>query len=546
MFGEKVAGNPEVSMQQFRAIFESSPVGIEIYDAEGGLVEANAACMEIFGVDDLSAVKGFRLFEDPNLTEEHKQDLREGRPVQQEIVFDFEKVRKHNLYPTSKNGTMHLELFISPLTSNGGGAVSGYVAHVRDITKRRRAEEMLLDRKRFAENVIDNSAVATFVLDPDHEVVLWNKACEELTGVPAAEMIGTSGHWRPFYEKQRPTLADIVIDKNHCSLGDLYGKFTRSELVPDGIHGEGWYPNLNGKDRYIVFDAAPIYDAKGRLIVAIETLQDMTEFKRTGEELEKKTRELTRSNAELERFAHAASHDLKEPLFSIAGFAEVLEEKYGDRLDANGRKSLSRILEGTDRMRRLIEDLLAYARVTTQAKPLAPVDCVAVFEAAVSNLKSAIDESRATVTADGLPVVTGDETQLIQLFQNLISNAIKYRSAAPPEVRISARPLTGALEEKYGRDLDNRQAGSSETGNACQFRTKGWLFSVADNGIGIEPRHFEKIFQLFQRLNHEDGVHPGTGIGLALCDKIVERHCGRIWVESEPGKGSTFYFTIAG
>ncbi|HET7318814.1 MAG TPA: ATP-binding protein [Nitrospirota bacterium] len=541
MFGGKIAEDPETSIQQFRAIYESSPIGIEIYDAGGELVELNAACREIFGIDDLSAVKGFRLFEDPNLSDRHKQDLREGRPVQQEIVFDFEKVRKYNLYPTSKRGAIHLDLFISPLVSSGGEAVSGYVVHVRDITKRRHAEEMLLEQKRFAENVVDNSAVATFVLSPDHRVVLWNKACEELTGFPAAEMIGTSNHWSPFYDRQRPTLADLVIDKEHESLGALYGKFRRSELVPDGVHAEGWYPDMNGKDRYIVFDAAPIYDARQRLIVAIETLQDMTEFKRTGEELEKKTRELTRSNAELERFAHAASHDLKAPLFSIAGFAEVLEEKYGDRLDINGRKFLSYIMEGTDRMKRLIEDLLAYARVTTKARPLAPVDCAAVVEAAVSNLRSAVGESGARVTASGLPVVSGDETQLLQLFQNLIGNAINYRSTAPPEIRISAHPLSGAPEEKAGEAGRVPDAGD---GRSCAGG--GWLFSVTDNGIGIERRHFEKIFQLFQRVHPEDSAYPGTGIGLALCDKIVERHGGRIWVESEPGKGATFYFTIPG
>jgi signal transduction histidine kinase len=165
------------------------------------------------------------------------------------------------------------------------------------------------------------------------------------------------------------------------------------------------------------------------------------------------------------------------------------------------------------------------------------VDCVAVFEAAVSNLKSAIDESKARVTAAGLPVVSGDETQLIQLFQNLISNAINYRGAATPDIRVSARLLSGAPKEKDGE----KEAGDREGGAG-----KGWLFSVADNGIGIERRYFEKIFQLFQRLHPEDGPYPGTGIGLALCDKIVARHGGRIWVESEPGKGSTFFFTIPG
>jgi signal transduction histidine kinase len=250
----------------------------------------------------------------------------------------------------------------------------------------------------------------------------------------------------------------------------------------------------------------------------------VTELKRAEEKLELKTAELERSNAELEHFAHVASHDLKEPLVSIGGFSELLLNKYKDRLDAKGREYLSRIMNGTARMEALINDLLAYSRVTTKARPFQPVDCNAVLRAALADLKAAIEESRAVITFDELPTVTGDETQLTQLFQNLISNAIKYRSERPLRVHVSAKLIDDPA--------------------AHSILETGRLFSVSDTGIGIDQAHFEKIFEIFQRLHADEKKYPGTGIGLAICKKIVERHGGRIWVESKPGEGSVFYFTL--
>ncbi len=523
---------------RFRAIYENSPLGIELYDAEGTLVDVNRACLDIFGIDDVSTVKRFRLFDDPNLSEQHKKDLRAGKQVNQEITFDFDKVKKNNLYQTSKQGTLRLELSISPLTSSDRKTNSGYLVHVRDITERKSAEAMLIEQKKFAESLLDNSAVATFVLDRDHKVLLWNAACEELSGARASEMIGTSDHWRPFYDHRRPTLADIIIDNKHETVHGLYEKSRPSTLAPDGIHAEGWYSNLNGKDRYIVFDAAPIYDSNHQLIVAIETLHDITDHKRTEEELERKTLELTRSNAELERFAHVASHDLKAPLLTVEGYAELIQEKYEDRLDAKGRTFLSHIIEGSLRMEHLINDLLAYARVTTQARPFGLVDCNAVLRAVLANLKSAIDESGAEIAGDDLPIVMGDETQLIQLFQNLIGNAIKYRSEPPPSIQVSAKQITEPTAAPSPTDTE-----ATARDHPASTR-RGWLLSVSDNGIGIAPLYFEQIFKIFQRIPSTENKYPGTGIGLAICEKIVVRHGGRIWVESVPGKGTTFFFTI--
>ena len=228
--------------------------------------------------------------------------------------------------------------------------------------------------------------------------------------------------------------------------------------------------------------------------------------------LARQATELERSNAELEQFAHVVSHDLQEPLHTMAGFLDLIAES--DKLDDETRLYIERALAGADRMRRLILDLLEYSQVSTKGQELAPTDTGAVFEEVLSNLHAPIEESGAAITHDELPVVMGDAWQLGQLFQNLVDNALKFRAGDSPEIHIGAE-----------RTEDE------------------WLFSVRDNGIGIDPRYAVHIFTVFQRL-HGRGEYDGTGIGLAICRKIVERHGGRIWVESDEGSGATFYFTL--
>jgi len=536
---DNIVDNFSYSQELFRKIYDDSPFGIELYDAEGVLYDVNKACLDIFGVRDVSVVRGFRLFDDPNLSEQHKEDLRQGKTIEQEIVFDFDKVRKNGLYPTNKQGIIYLDLFIAPLASPTTAAITGYIVHVRDISERKIAEEMLQEEIGFAEQIIDNSAVATFVLDREHKIVLWNRACEELTGAYAADMKGTRNQWKPFYKRERPTLADLVVDHTLESVDDFYESSRRSSLIQDGIHAEGWFSNLNGKNRYIVFDAAPIYDRKGQLIVAVETLQDLTEHKQAEDELKSKTQELMRSNTELESFAYVASHDLKEPLMSIGGFAELLEEKYGDKLDSKGRVFLSYIIDGVIRLEQLVNDLLAYARLTTVKKSFAPVNSRDALDIALANLSSAIEESHAVINVGDLPALTADKTQLVQLFQNLIGNAIKYRSDSPLFIGVSAKPISDTMEPHPLDAQEHARLHESQVASK-----KGWLFAVSDNGIGIAPLHFERIFRIFERLPSSEKKHSGTGVGLALCKKIVERLGGCIWVESELGKGSTFYFTI--
>lgn len=257
----------------------------------------------------------------------------------------------------------------------------------------------------------------------------------------------------------------------------------------------------------------------------IERQQAEASFKQLNEELEARVQERTaelkeananlwRSNRELEQFAYVASHDLQEPLRAVNSYAQLITRKYQGNLDAKADKYLGYITEGATRMQQLINDLLAFSRVGTQGKSLESTDCEAVLRQVLDNLKIAIAENHALITHDPLPTVIGDEIQLIQLLQNLIGNAIKFRREELPQVHISARQ-----------------------------RDKEWVFCVRDNGIGIEPEYFERIFTIFQRL-HSKSEYPGTGIGLAVCKKIVERHGGRIWVESAPGEGTIFYFTL--
>jgi light-regulated signal transduction histidine kinase (bacteriophytochrome) len=270
----------------------------------------------------------------------------------------------------------------------------------------------------------------------------------------------------------------------------------------------------------------PLEREGGPFILA--AVRDMTEHKRlqaqlagehreleqTKHELEKSVAELKRSNAELEQFAYVASHDLQEPLRMVASYTQLLAKRYKGQLDADADEFIGYAVDGATRMQRLIQDLLAYSRVTTQCHAFERVNCDEVLEEVLDNLRLAVEEGRAVVAHGSLPTVMVDGRQLGQLFQNLIGNAIKFRGQESPCVHISA-----------------------------ERRNDEWLFSVRDNGIGIDPQYAERIFIIFQRL-HDREEYPGTGIGLAMCKKIVERHGGRMWVESELGRGATFYFTL--
>jgi light-regulated signal transduction histidine kinase (bacteriophytochrome) len=263
----------------------------------------------------------------------------------------------------------------------------------------------------------------------------------------------------------------------------------------------------DGSRFYARFNIAPVRDANGNEIAVVMMVRDVSE------QVESE-RALARSNKELQDFAYVASHDLQEPLRMVVSYLSLLERKYGAILDAKGHEYIHFAVDGGERMRELIDDLLAYSRVDMRGKEFVPVDMTAVTAEMTILLKIPIEENNAEIVADPLPTVVADPTQMLELMQNLVSNAIKFHGPDRPKIAISASQGAGE-----------------------------WTFAVKDNGIGLNMQYADKIFQMFQRL-HGRGEYPGTGIGLALCKRIVERHGGRIWVESEPGRGSVFYFTI--
>jgi PAS domain S-box-containing protein len=270
----------------------------------------------------------------------------------------------------------------------------------------------------------------------------------------------------------------------------------------------------DGSVRYILGRGHLVRNAENQPIRMVGIAQDITERKRAEERLKTALADLGRSNKDLEQFAYVASHDLQEPLRMVSSYTQLLARRYQGQLDAAANKFIGYAVDGANRMQRLIEDLLAYSRVGARAKGFGSTDCTAVLEQALANLKAAIENSGAVVTHGPLPAVVHDNLLLAQLFQNLIGNAIKFHVEMPPRIHVSA----------------------GQKGDA-------WVFAVRDNGIGIDPQYADRIFTIFQRL-HTNEEYAGTGIGLAICKKIVERRGGRIWVESQPGSGSTFYFTV--
>jgi PAS domain S-box-containing protein len=251
-----------------------------------------------------------------------------------------------------------------------------------------------------------------------------------------------------------------------------------------------------------------------RDVLVLIAIVDVTQQKNIEAELKKLADELQRSNSDLAQFAYVASHDLKEPLRKVSSFCQLLKDRYAEKLDAEGQRYIDYAVDGSRRMNSLITALLELAQVNSRAATPAPVDCTDACRSAIDNLSSAIEDSDGEVNCGELPIVLGDEGQLVQLFQNLIGNAIKFRGPKPPVIEIEAQPKDGQ-----------------------------WQLAVRDNGIGIDPAQHERVFQIFQRL-HTREKYPGTGIGLSICQRIVQRHGGRIWIESTPGCGTTFYFTL--
>jgi PAS domain S-box-containing protein len=357
--------------------------------------------------------------------------------------------------------------------------------------------------------VLRDSNDAITVQNFDGKITAWNRGAERMYGYTEAEAL-------------KLKIRDIVPEDKRAEAREFGASIARGEVI-SAI--ETQRITKDGRLLDVSLTATVLVDDNGKPLGFATTERDITKRKQDEAALRvahdilerrvrERTAELQRSNAELEQFAYVASHDLQEPLRMVASYTQLLARRYEGKLDADADEFIGYAVDGANRMQRLINDLLAYSRVGSKGEKFEPSDCAAIFDAAYGNLRAPIDETGAVVTHNALPTVRGDQTQLVQLFQNLLGNAIKYRGDAPPRINVSAAKQKGA-----------------------------WVFAVKDNGVGIDPKFSERIFTIFQRL-HTLGELPGTGVGLAICKKIVERHGGRIWVESRPGQGSTFYFTI--
>jgi chemotaxis family two-component system sensor kinase Cph1 len=346
--------------------------------------------------------------------------------------------------------------------------------------------------------IAENSADSFLITDHKGTTVYVNRAFERDTGFTRDEVVGRnprilkSGKHNPeFYRRMWETI--------------LSGNVFRETIVNRKKNGELYHAQQT---------ITPVTDSAGCITHFGSIIRDITDSVRAKEELEQGIQSLAQSNRELEHFAYIASHDLRAPLRTISSFARLVQQRCIDKLDAESKELFGFIDIGIQQMNELIDGVLELARVDTKGGALEPVDLTALCQRAIMSLNATISEARAEVTHDNLPAVMGDRRQLVQLLQNLIGNAVKFRNEVPPVVHVSAE----------------------------QWEDK-WRLSVRDNGIGIEAKDVERIFGIFKRL-HAQSEYPGCGIGLSICKKIVERHNGRIWVESQPGQGTVFYFTL--
>jgi PAS domain S-box-containing protein len=483
---------------RYRGLLEAAPDAMVVVNQNGEIVLLNVQAEKQFGYsrDELVGQKVKNIIPEgfaERLIADGTRSAAEA--LAQQIGTGIELIARRK-----NRSEFPIEIMLSPLESAEGTLVT---AAIRDISVRRAAEKHLAQMEGRYRGLLEAAPDAMVVVNQGGEIVLLNVQAEKQFGYSRDELIG---------QKVKNIIPEGFAER-------LVADALRS--VEDALAQQiGTGIELTGRRRDssefpIELMLSPLESAEGILVTA--AVRDITTRKKAEANLLNKVEELNRSNEELGQFAYIASHDLQEPLRMVASYTQLLSRRYKGKLDSDADEFIAFAVDGASRMQRLIQDLLAYSRVGTKGRDLVEISSEEALEQALINLRGAIEDKGAVVTHDPLPSVVADDMQLVQLFQNLVGNAIKYQSSGIPKVHISVTKNGG----------------------------KKWTFSVKDNGLGIDPQYFEKIFGMFQRL-HKREEFAGTGIGLAICKKIVERHGGSISVESEPGHGSTFRFALAG
>jgi PAS domain S-box-containing protein len=483
---------------KYRGLLEAAPDAMVVVNQDGEIVLLN-----------VQAEKQFGYHRDELLGQKVKNIIPEG--FAERLVADGARTPAEALAQQIGTGIelsgrrkdkteFPIEIMLSPLESAEGILVT---AAIRDISVRKDAEQHLAQMEGKYRGLLEAAPDAMVVVNQGGAIVLLNVQAEKQFGYRRDELVG---------QKVKNIIPEGFAER---LLADALrsAEDALAQQIGTGIELIG--RRKNGSHFPIEIMLSPLESAEGILVTA--AIRDITKRKKAEAHLLQKVEELNRSNEELEQFAYIASHDLQEPLRMVASYTQLLSKRYRGRLDSDADEFIAFAVDGASRMQRLINDLLAYSRVGTKAMDLLDTSSEEALQQALINLRGAVAESGAIVTQDPLPTVLADEMQLIHLFQNLLGNAIKYQNPGIPRVHVSA----------------------------CRNGENKWIFSVKDNGLGIDSQYFEKIFGMFQRL-HKREEFAGTGVGLAICKKIVERHGGTISVESQPGQGSTFRFALAG
>ena len=477
------------SEEKYRNIVETANEGILVIDDEARVTFANKKLTEMLGYTQKESIcRSIRDFTDE-----------EGKAI---LKLNLEKSRQgidgtYELKLICKDGSVLWVIISAKPLFDKNGKFMGSLSMLTNITEHKKAEEELRESEEKYRNIVETANEGIWIHDAEAKTTYVNKKMAEMLGYSPEELIDRLV--LDFISEECKSTAKLKMKNRRLGISE---SFELRLICKDGSL------------LWVLISAKSLFDNDGKFAGTLSMLTDITKRKEAEEILKLRLEELTRSNAELEQFAYVSSHDLQEPLRMITSYLQLLQRRYQGNLDDRADKYIKFAVDGASRMQNLINDLLELSRVTTRAKEPELTDCEFVLNQVLSNLEVFAEENKATVSHSSLPEVMSDSTQLAQVFQNLIINGIKFHSDEAPKIHISA-----------------------------ERKASEWVFSVQDNGIGIDPQYSEKIFEVFKRL-HGKEEYPGTGIGLAVCKKIVERHGGRIWVESELGKGSSFYFTL--